>query len=91
MRAKNDAIGEGLAAIDVMWKHDFASEVVRLVSVLDRDRYEPNKPEFFRDIAMRASEHQASAEAAAARSSRTETLASRFPMPAERNAQRRWR
>ena len=38
-----------LAAIDVMWKRAFETEPVRLVSVLDRDRYELRKLEFFRD------------------------------------------
>ncbi|MEM5314798.1 hypothetical protein [Paraburkholderia sp. JHI869] len=38
-----------MIAIDVEWKHDFAAEPVRLVSVLDPDRYELRKLEFFRD------------------------------------------
>ncbi|MEI7297895.1 hypothetical protein WCQ02_41115 [Paraburkholderia tropica] len=40
---------DGLIAIDVAWKHDFDAEPVRLVSVLDRNRYEICKLEFFRD------------------------------------------
>ncbi|MPV64341.1 DUF6881 domain-containing protein [Burkholderia sp. BE17] len=36
-------------AIDVLWKHAFAAEPIRLVSVLDRDRNEVRKLEFFRD------------------------------------------
>jgi hypothetical protein len=40
---------EGLIAIDVAWKHDFDTEPARLVSVLDRDRYEVRKLEFFRN------------------------------------------
>ncbi|KML46113.1 hypothetical protein VL15_36155 [Burkholderia cepacia] len=38
-----------MIAIDVAWKHAFDTEPVRLVSVLDRDRYEVRKLEFFRD------------------------------------------
>ncbi|WP_406869160.1 DUF6881 domain-containing protein [Paraburkholderia fungorum] len=38
-----------MIAIDVEWKHDFAAEPVRLVSVLDNDRLELRKLEFFRD------------------------------------------
>lgn len=40
---------DGLIAIDVAWKHDFVAEPVRLVSLLDRNRYEIRKLEFFRD------------------------------------------
>ncbi|WP_174931223.1 DUF6881 domain-containing protein [Burkholderia lata] len=38
-----------MIAIDVAWKHAFEAEPIRLVSVLDRDRYEVRKLEFFRD------------------------------------------
>ncbi|WP_081062398.1 DUF6881 domain-containing protein [Burkholderia cepacia] len=38
-----------LVAIDVAWKHTYEEEPVRLVSVLDGDRYEVRKLEFFRD------------------------------------------
>ena len=40
---------DGLIAIDVMWNHDFDAEPVRLVSVLNQNRYEIRKLEFFRD------------------------------------------
>ncbi|VWD48495.1 hypothetical protein BLA39750_05950 [Burkholderia lata] len=40
---------DGLIAIDVMWKHDSDGEPVRLVSVLNENRYEICKLEFFRD------------------------------------------
>lgn len=40
---------DGLIVIDVDWKHDFDAEPVRLVSVLDRNREEIRKLEFFRD------------------------------------------
>lgn len=40
---------ERFIAIDVVWKHDFEAEPVRLLSVLDSDRYEIRKLEFFRD------------------------------------------
>jgi hypothetical protein len=40
---------DGFIAIDVAWKHAFDAEPVRLVSVLDRNRYEICKLEFFRD------------------------------------------
>ena len=40
---------DGLIAIDVMWKHDSDTEPVRLVSVLNQNRYEICKLEFFRD------------------------------------------
>ncbi|WEY37759.1 hypothetical protein [Paraburkholderia sp. SUR17] len=42
-------MADGLIALDVAWRHDFDAEPVRLVSVLDRDRYEIRKIEFFRD------------------------------------------
>ncbi|WP_431822923.1 DUF6881 domain-containing protein [Burkholderia sp. F1] len=38
-----------LIAIDVAWKHAFEAEPVRLISLLDQDRYEVRKLEFFRD------------------------------------------
>ncbi|CAN0620355.1 conserved protein of unknown function [Burkholderia multivorans] len=38
-----------LIAIGVVWKHAFEAEPVRLISVLDKDRYEVRKLEFFRD------------------------------------------
>ncbi|WP_423760502.1 DUF6881 domain-containing protein [Burkholderia sp. NLJ2] len=38
-----------MIAIDVAWKHAIDTEPVRLVSVLDRDRYEVRKLEIFRD------------------------------------------
>ena len=40
---------ERFIAIDVAWKHDFEAEPVRLLSVLDSNRYEIRKLEFFRD------------------------------------------
>ena len=40
---------DGVIAIDVMWNHDFDAGPVRLVSVLDENRYEIFKLEFFRD------------------------------------------
>lgn len=45
----NSATRNEMIAIDVAWKHAFETEPVRLVSVLDRDRYEVRKLEFFRD------------------------------------------
>ncbi|WGS43412.1 hypothetical protein LFL97_07775 [Burkholderia sp. JSH-S8] len=38
-----------LVAIDVAWKHTHEEEPIRPVSVLDGDRYEVRKLEFFRD------------------------------------------
>ena len=42
-------MGSKLVVIDVVWKHAFEAEPVRLISVLDRNRYEVRKLEFFRD------------------------------------------
>ncbi|MBO7885737.1 MULTISPECIES: DUF6881 domain-containing protein [Burkholderia] len=38
-----------LVAIDLEWKHTHNEEPIRLASVLDGDRYEVRKLEFFRD------------------------------------------
>lgn len=45
----NSAARNEMIAIDVAWKHVFEAEPVRLVSVLDRNRHEVRKLEFFRD------------------------------------------
>ncbi|WP_339385805.1 DUF6881 domain-containing protein [Burkholderia sp. Ac-20379] len=40
---------DGSIAIDVIWKHNCDTEPIRLVSVLDRNRHEVRKLEFYRD------------------------------------------
>ncbi len=52
---------DGLSAIDVMWKHDSDTEPIRLVSVLNQNRYEICKLEFFRDGRVGFSDEKRSA------------------------------